>query len=40
MISRATREELAVLEGPDGEDLTILGPPTGAAVQIPLSCAC
>ncbi len=40
LIARETGQELAVLEGPEGEDLTILGPPTGAAIQIPLECAC
>lgn len=40
LISRETGLELAQLRGPNGEELRILGPPTGAATQIPLECAC
>lgn len=40
LITRRTGDELAVLEGPDGSGLTILGPPTGTAIKIPLQCVC
>jgi hypothetical protein len=40
IIDRETGSEIAVLEGPGGADVTILGPPSGNVVQIPLECAC
>ena len=40
LIDRETKREAATLTSPVGDDLRVLGPPTGRAVEIPLSCAC